>query len=230
MNHSSFGQFLEYSIPTDDIQASLSFYQALGFTELTVGDVRDYYYGVVTDGRIAIGLHAAHISEPALTFINPDVAAYAQDIDADDLVFAETGSDSFNEIGLHTPDGLLLVMLEARTFFGTSFDDLENPIIGPSTEISLGYDDTGFAINFWTAAGFTADDDDAAETTLLTPGLRLGLRDHLKPGQTTLRFCPEDMTETSALLEQRGLQLRRHGERQTLTAPEGTRLELINRD
>ncbi|MDH3977366.1 MAG: hypothetical protein OEU86_02535 [Gammaproteobacteria bacterium] len=230
MNHSSFGHFLEYSVPTDDIQASLSFYHALGFTELTVGDMRDYYYGVVTDGRIAIGLHAGHIKEPALTFINPDVAAYAQDIDADDLVFAETGSDNFNEIGLHTPDELLLVMMEARTFFVADFNDVESPVIGRSSEISLGYDDASFAISFWTAAGFTADDADEQQVSLLTPGLCLGLRDHLKPGATSLRFCPEDMDETCALLEQRGLNMRRHGERRTMTAPEGTQLELITRD
>ncbi|TDJ47077.1 MAG: hypothetical protein E2O52_03670 [Gammaproteobacteria bacterium] len=45
-------------MPTDDIQASLEFYQRLDFTELNVNDVRTHYYAVVTDGRIAVGLHA----------------------------------------------------------------------------------------------------------------------------------------------------------------------------
>ena len=72
---SGIGTFLELSVPTDDIQASLEFYQRLGFTELTVNDIRTHYYAVVTDGRIAIGLHAGGFDEPALSFVVEGAAA-----------------------------------------------------------------------------------------------------------------------------------------------------------
>ena len=66
MTATTFGKFLEFSVPTPDIQASLNFYCELGFCELSVRDVRDYHYGVVTDGRIAIGLHAGGLDQDSI--------------------------------------------------------------------------------------------------------------------------------------------------------------------
>ena len=46
------GRFLEFSVETPDIPASLEFYGKLGFSQAKVGDAWDHAYAVVTDGRI----------------------------------------------------------------------------------------------------------------------------------------------------------------------------------
>ena len=226
----TFGQFLEFSVPTDDIQASLNFYLELGFSELPVGDIRDYHYGVVTDGRIAIGLHAGGIDQPALSFIKSDVASYLRDINPDDdeLAFSRLGSETFNEIGVYTPDGHLLIMMEARTFSRADLSELPTPTIGHSVEISLGCQDTGKTTSFWTDAGFMAladTADDAIE--LLAPGLRLGLQTHLSPGQSALRFMSADLNQTLKVLAQRNLTVHQIGSNHRLTTPESTHLDLV---
>ncbi|MAF84811.1 MAG: hypothetical protein QGH93_00840 [Gammaproteobacteria bacterium] len=230
MTTTIFGQFLEFSVPTDDIQASLNFYLELGFSELSVGDIRDYHYGVVTDGRIAIGLHAGGIDEPALSFIKSDVASYLQCINPDDdeISFSRLGSEIFNEIGVHTPDGHLLIMMETRTFSRADLSELPAPVIGHSVEISLGCHDACETTNYWTDAGFMALSDTADDAIeLLTPGLRLGLQTHLSPGQSALRFMSADLSQTLTVLEQRNLAVRQIGPNHRLTAPEGTHLDLI---
>ena len=184
-----FGQFLEFSVPTDNIQDSLNFYRKLGFSELPVGDVRDYHYGVVTDGRIAIGLHAGGIDEPALTFVKNDVASSLRHVvpEEDTLSFTRLGTETFNEIGMHTPDGHMLIMVEARTFSQADLSALPAPVIGHSVEISLGCRDIDNAKNYWAGAGFTASHYPEEEMVeLLVPGLRLGLRTGLPPGKTAL--------------------------------------------
>lgn len=207
-----FGQFLEFSVPTHDIQESLNFYHELGFSELPVGDVRDYHYGVVTDGRIAIGLHAGGIDEPALTFVKNDVASSLRDVapDEDTLSFTRLGSETFNEIGLHTPDGHMLIMMEARTFSQADLSALPAPVTGHSVEISLGCRDLDNAMKYWAGAGFTAShypEDEMVE--LLVPGLRLGLRTDLPPGKTALRFAPNDLEQTLLSLERSNVPVQR---------------------
>jgi len=50
-----FGRFLEFSIATRDIRASVQFYEELGFRQLLTGDIWQHRYGVLTDGRLVIG-------------------------------------------------------------------------------------------------------------------------------------------------------------------------------
>jgi len=228
-----FGQFLEFSVPTPDIQESLNFYHKLGFSELPVGDIRDYHYGVITDGRITIGLHAGGIDEPALSFVKSDLAASLRRVAPDEevLSFSRLGSETFHEIGLHTPDGHLLIMMEARTFSRAHLSELPMPVTGHCVEISLGCRYIDNSANYWTDAGFTMNrplvdemPDDMIE--LLTPGLLLGLRTDLPSGRMALRFTPDDLNHTLALLDQQNVPVHRVGECHRLTAPEGTHLNL----
>ena len=68
------GRFLEISVHTPDIQASLGFYESLGFRQTSVSETWPYPYAVVTDGRLFLGLHGAHIRSPALTFVLPQLS------------------------------------------------------------------------------------------------------------------------------------------------------------
>jgi len=241
MTTTAFGRFFEFSVPTPDIQASLHFYGELGFAELPVGDIRDYHYGVVTDGRIAIGLHAGGIDEPALSFVHADVQSYLQHVAPrrEALVFSRLGSETFHEIGVRTPDGQLLVMMEARTFSHAQLSALPAPITGYACEISLGCRDLDDAENYWTDAGFvsTGDplDDASAATSrtfveLLAPGLRLGLRTDLAAGQMALRFVLNDLQPTLAALDRCNRPAQRSGNFHRVQAPEGTLLHLIVND
>ncbi len=241
MTTTAFGRFLEFSIPTADIQASLSFYRALGFAELPVGDIRNYHYGVVTDGRIAIGLHAAGLDEPALSFIHADVSSYLHRVapGGEELHFARLGSETFHEIGVRTPTGHLLIMMEARTFSHAQLSALPAPIIGHSSEISLGCRDLDEAVTYWADAGFIVTDDPAGDTAgatardfveVLAPELRLGLRTDLSPGRMGLRFSPHDLGTALATFDRGNIPVRRIGNIHRITAPEGTQLDLLVTD
>ena len=69
-----FGRFLELGIATPDIAASVQFYERLGFTQLLTGDAWPHRYGVLSDGRISLGLHERDMPSPSLCFVLPDLA------------------------------------------------------------------------------------------------------------------------------------------------------------
>ena len=71
------GRFLEVSIHTPDVPASLEFYESLGFVQAAVGDTWSHAYAVVTDGRLHVGLHGHEFDSPALTWVRPDLAGRA---------------------------------------------------------------------------------------------------------------------------------------------------------
>ncbi len=241
MTTTIFGQFLELSIPAHDIQESLNFYHVLGFSELPVGDIRNYHYGVVSDGRIAIGLHAGGIEEPALSFVKSDVAEFLAQITSDggELFFSRLGSEDFHEIGVRTPDGHLLVILEVRTFSQADLSELPLPIIGHCVEISLGCHDLDNATHYWTAAGFLANSLSAGPSAnpianhtieLLTPGLCLGLRTDLPSGRMALRFTPDNLEHVLEMLDRCNVPVRRMAEGYRVIAPEGTHLNLVQKN
>lgn len=232
MSGIAFGRFLELSLPTSDIRQSMDFYRRLGFSELPVGDIRRYHYGVVTDGRIAIGLHAGGIEEPALSFVHEDVAATVPPMMSaeDTLTFTRLGEEAFHEIGMRTPDDQLLIMMEARTFSRADLTSLPRPVIGHMTEISLGCRNQGPSIAFWTGAGMTTSQDmeenDDEPVELLAPGLRLGLHPDLKPGELRLNFRHDSPDEMLPALEKAGIPVRQSAGRHYLQSPEGVRFDL----
>ncbi len=230
-----FGQFLELSIPTDDIQESLNFYRKLGFSELSVNDIRTGHYGVVTDGRITIGLHGDGINEPALSFVKSDVASYLQHVrpDGEELSFSHLDTEHFHEIGVYTPDGHLLIIMEARTFSRANLSELPIPLTGRAVEISLGSHNISNAAIYWTDAGFLAngdaeDDTAAGKIELLAPGLQLGIYANLRAGQTALRFAPDDFTTTLDYFARTAIEVCRTNDGCYLTSPEGIRLYIVD--
>src|ERR1700754_1252964 len=69
------GRFHEISISTADIRASVEFYERLGFTQAPATDTWTHPYGVLTDGRLFIGLHQRRSPSPTLTFVLPGIAS-----------------------------------------------------------------------------------------------------------------------------------------------------------
>src|SRR6266850_6277601 len=112
------GKFLELSLATPDIQASLDFYTRLGFSQAQVGEAWPHPYAVVTDGRICLGLHQATIPAPSMTFVKPDLLRHLQMLEAlgVEFEFLRLGNDVFNELGWLDPSGQRVRLIEARTF------------------------------------------------------------------------------------------------------------------
>ena len=223
---SSLGQFLELSVPAPDLGASLDFYLRLGFSEVRVNDIRPRGYAAVTDGQIVIGLHASGLDEPALTFVRPDLARHARALvgAGTELKFTRLDADQFNEVGLRSPDGHLLLLLEAPTF-SVADEDYPAPLIGRCTEVTLGTVASDDTRDFFEMAGFLATEGDDEEAVLLAaPGLSLTLRTAARRGDIGLRFEPAG--EWREALDSRGIPGRPAGRDHLLTAPDGTRLLL----
>jgi hypothetical protein len=221
-------RFLELSLPTIDIQASLGFYRDLGFAELETGDIRDYAYAVISDGRIALGLHAGGLDAPALSFVQPNTATWARQLEVAGfkLAFQRLGSDAFHECAIISPGGSLAVLMEAPTFSGRG-DDAQ-PLTGPSSYLALHCADLGAGLRFWELAGLVADSEDAGElpcdsAELAAPGLRLKLV-RRRTGEVSLRF-PFPEPDWLERLSRFGLEPQRENDCLVLLAPEGTRLE-----
>ncbi len=226
---SALGHFLEFSVPAPDLGASLDFYLRLGLTEVRVNDIRPRSYAAVTDGQIVIGLHGTGLDEPALTFVRPDLARHARALmDAGtDLDFVRLDDDQFNEVGLRTPDGHLLILLEAPTFT-VADDDLPPPPIGRCTELTLASATVDDTRSFFELAGFLGTEGEDEDSVLVTaPGLSLALRPEGQRAGVTLRFEPAGAWRD--VLETRGIAGRPSGHDYVLMAPEGTRLLLVEK-
>jgi catechol 2,3-dioxygenase-like lactoylglutathione lyase family enzyme len=224
-------RFLELSLPTPDIAASVDFYRNLGFTELPTTDARRYPYVVFTDGRIALGLHAGVLSAPALSFVQRDVASWARQLEAAGLAVEDQrlGLDDFHEFTLAGPAGHRVVVMEAATFSQPQVDAAPAPLTGVSVHIELGCSDLLEGIEFWRFAGLEPGDEIDADTErleLAAPAVRLQLSRRGGP-RPRLCFRGGDAPAVTAAAERFGLPLTERDETWEITAPEGTVLELL---
>jgi hypothetical protein len=214
------GRFLELSTPAPDIRASLDFYLSLGFTAVTVNDIRPHHYAAVTDGRLVIGLHGGGFTEPALTFVQRDLARHVRDlVDAGvEPEFARIADDEFHEAGLRSPGGQLLVMVEAPTFSPGEMAGAPPPLVGTVAEVVLRATTAGSGLDYFLAAGFVPRGDDRLGSGALTLALEPGW-----PGAVpVLRLAAGLDGPRRRQLADRGLALSRRAQGDVLIAPEGT--------
>jgi catechol 2,3-dioxygenase-like lactoylglutathione lyase family enzyme len=232
------GRFLEFSLATPDIQASLDFYTRLGFSQAEVGEAWPHPYAVVTDGRICLGLHQQAMPAPSMTFVKPELLKHLEIFEKLGLEFEfrHLGNDVFNEVGWLDPGGHLIRLLEARTFspskrLGTDTSRcgyfLEFALPAPSLEASKAY---------WERFGFVGMDemeDRLPHISCTSDFVDLGLYEpgHLR--RPTLRFEVDDVGGTLARLAEVGISPSgeipsplRQVPAAVLTAPEGTPLLL----
>jgi catechol 2,3-dioxygenase-like lactoylglutathione lyase family enzyme len=150
------GRFLEFSIPTPDIGASLAFYERLGFSQAEVGEAWPHPYAVLTDGRLYLGLHQSNLSEAVLTFVRPDLRKSLPLIERQGVEFEyqHLGDDVFNEVAWRDPSGQLLRLVEARTFSPSKRLASAQSSCGYFREIALPAHDRETAKEFWERWGF----------------------------------------------------------------------------
>ena len=204
------GRFLEFSLPAPDIQASLHFYGKLGFSEAQVGETWPHPYGVVTDGRICLGLHQQGVSEPTLTFVKPGLLKHLENLEARALEFEyrRLGNDVFNEVAWKAPDGQLLRLIEARTFSPSKRSSTELSQCGYFVEIALPTADFETGKSYWENLGFVGMDeldDRLPHVTCTSDFIDIGLYEPGSLRRSALRFEVEDVGATLAALAALGI-------------------------
>lgn len=235
---STIGRFLEFSVRTTDILASLHFYKTLGFVELEIGEVWTHKYAVVSDGELNIGLHDREFDAPALTFVQQDLAKRARSM-ADhgfEFSFLQLGEESFNQLGFADRDGHMVTMLEARTFHAS--EEAENDsLCGSWFELTLPVRDALRAAQFWAPIAPTLLELREEPTTHMrfeADGVPLGLSESIALQSPSLCFKCSDRHGLMGILEQNGMDVEKfpgfEGAFVAIKAPEGTVLYAFEED
>ncbi|HEX6927841.1 MAG TPA: hypothetical protein VF267_01230 [Gammaproteobacteria bacterium] len=235
------GDFLEISVHSPDVLESVRFYEKLGFTQIPVNDAWTHPYGVVTDGRSFIGIHAFEFPGPSLTFVAPDLRRRVETLEAAGACFEflKLGDDEFHELGFYAPDGQMVTLLEARTFSPPNPADLHESLAGFFAEYRLPVEDREAALAQWLRFGLIESEPvDALHDTASAccTGLNIGLTESRRLRQPALIFHARGLGERLHVMESRGvLAMQRYEDRNTgvlqaarLEAPEGTPLLLID--
>jgi catechol 2,3-dioxygenase-like lactoylglutathione lyase family enzyme len=233
------GKFHEISVETPDIGESVAFYERLGFTQVGTTDTWQHPYGVLTDGRLFLGLHQFKFPSPTITYVHADVAGHAHVIEKQgvELAWKRVSEDAFNEVGFFDPSGQPVRVQEAPTHFAADREPGESSLCGDFAEFSLPGEFEPMRA-FWEPLGFVA----LGETE--TPYIRMSMTsDHIdlavhRPrtlDAPMLVFAAADMGERIERLRSLGLEFSedlprgldpRHSA--LISAPEGTALLLVN--
>ncbi|HEY6455291.1 MAG TPA: hypothetical protein VIY90_08440 [Steroidobacteraceae bacterium] len=232
------GRFHELSIATADIRASIDFYERLGFWQAPTGDAWPHPYGVVTDGRVVLGLHEA-VDFSALTFIHPDLAAMADRLGTAGVTLSlrHTDPEVFNRIEFSDPAGQKIRVLAARTFSPALPASEQGSACGYFGHYSMPARDPDALAAFWEPLGFVAmppQADPYAHRSLTSDGIDLALHaPHLLPAPA-LVFCEEAMPLKISRVRKLGVACESALPRPlaspdaaVLAAPEGTLLLLL---
>ena len=155
------GNFHEISLETSDIRASVEFYEQLGFCQATTTDTWTHPYGVLTDGRLFLGLHQRRFTSPMVTFVHPGVAGLVPAFEARGIALStcRVEPEVFNEIGFRDPFGQAIAVLEARTYSPVASSPLKMSLCGYFDELSMPATNFEQAKEFWEPLGFVATDE-----------------------------------------------------------------------
>ena len=204
------GRFLEFSLATPDIQASLDFYLGLGFSAAEVGDAWSHPYAVVTDGRICLGLHQQAMLAPSLTFVKPDLLKHLDGLERKgiEFEFRRLGNDTFNEVGWFDPSGQLVRLIEARTFSPSKRLAKDTSRCGYFLEIAVPTPDRELAKTYWEEFGFVGMDeseDRLPHISCTSDFIDVGLYHPADLRRATLRFEVDNVGSTLAHLADKGI-------------------------
>jgi hypothetical protein len=204
------GTFHEFSIAAPDVRAAVEHYERLGFAQATTSDTFTHPYGVLSDGRLYIGIHQRSGPSPTLTFVRPGVAASLGAFAAAgiELTRCAVGEEVFNEIAFTDPFGHAVAVLEARTY--SPLARSAGSLCGDFAEVSLPAEDFAAAQAFWEPLGFVAAEQ--AQTpyshlTLTSDHLDLAFHRPELCRTAMLVFRDPDMRARIARLSERGVPL-----------------------
>ena len=234
------GKFHEISIETGDIANSVAYYERLGFSQCGTTDTWPHPYGVMTDGRLYIGLHQFKFPSPTITYVHPGVAEHAPVIErlGIDIAWKRVSDEAFNEFGFLDPSGQTVRVQEAPTHFASELGRGETSLCGDFAEYSLPFAEFEPMRAFWEPLGFVAlGETDAPYVRMSMTSDHIDLAVH-RPrtlDQPMLVFAAPDMGERIERLRSLGVAMSDDLPRgldprsaALLRAPEGTALLLIN--
>ena len=168
------GQFLEFSLAADSLADAFEFCCSLGFQPVTVGDQLKDPYVALSDGGVAIGLHARAQSGPRLTFVRPRLRDYVRGLRriGVELEHAALADDEFNHVVFSDPNGQQVALLEARTFTPGEWNRQNVRACGEFLEYSVPTHSIERSRAFWETFGLTP----VASGNVPHPWLRLAGR------------------------------------------------------
>jgi len=136
----------------------VEFYERLGLTQATTTDTFAHPYGVLSDGRLCLGVHERAGPSPVLTFVHPGIARHLGAFAAAgiELTTCRIGEEVFNEVGFADPFGHAVAVLEARTYSPVARALSETSLCGDFALVSLPAADFAAAQAFWEPLGFVA--------------------------------------------------------------------------
>jgi catechol 2,3-dioxygenase-like lactoylglutathione lyase family enzyme len=232
------GKFHEISVETADISESFAFYERLGFSQAGTTDTWPHPYGVMTDGRLFVGLHQFKFPSPVITYVHAGVAQHAHVIEKQgvELAWKRVGDESFNEFGFLDPSGQPVRVQEAPTHFSSNAEHGETSLCGDFAEYSIAGADFAAMRQFWEPLGFVAlseSEEPYVRMSMTSDHLDLGVHRPRTLDQAMLVFASPDMGERIERLKGLGIEPaedlpRGLDPRQSalLRAPEGTALLL----
>jgi catechol 2,3-dioxygenase-like lactoylglutathione lyase family enzyme len=230
--------FLEFAVPAPAIQASLAFYESLGFVQAVVGETWDHDYAVIADARLLLGLHGERIDEITPTFVHTGLLDWHRWLEMQGLrpERAQLDAESFNRIELRDADGGAVLLVEARTYSPPPVDPVASRL-GFFAEYTLPTRNLAAAGRFWETLGLIEawrGESPHAWVRYTGSGISLGVHENtaVAPG---LMFCEADMPARIEALRALGHVIRAPGRRPPvphclglLAAPEGTLLYLCD--
>jgi len=234
-----FGRFLELAIATADIAASVQFYERLGFAQVPTNDAWSHRYGVLTDGRIHIGLHEREMPSPSICFVLPELVQARARLSAAHFEpeFARLGENELHQLRLRDPAGFAILLLEARTYSPAAPPPRGESICGYFSQLSMPEIDFGSAREFWERAGFVAleeVDEPYPHMPLTSDRLDLAFHTPRLSDAPLLVFDCGDWKQQRARLDAAGITLSQELPRGQdrlrcglIEAPEGTLLWMI---
>ncbi len=174
-----------------------------------------------------------------MTFVKPQLLRHLESLEALGLEFEfrRLGNDVFNEIGWFDPSGLLVRLIEARTFSPSKRLATETSRCGYFLEIALPVPDLDAAKAYWERFGFVGIDetqDRLPHISCTSDYIDLGLYDPAHLRRPALRFESDDVGGTLARLAEVGVTPSgeippplRQLPAAVLVAPEGTQILLF---
>jgi catechol 2,3-dioxygenase-like lactoylglutathione lyase family enzyme len=205
------GTFHELSIAVDDVRTAVEFYERLGFTQASTADTFAHPYGVLTDGRLFVGVHQRSGPSPVLTFVRPGIAASlaAFATAGIELTRCQTGEEVFNQIAFQDPFGHAVAVLEARTYSPVGRPLTDTSLCGDFAELSLPAGDFAAAQAFWEPLGFVAAEESQPypHLSLTSDHLDLAFHPPALSGRPLLVFRDAGMSARIAHLRELGVAL-----------------------
>lgn len=245
------GRFLEFSVSAEPLAAAVEAYASLGFRSVPVGDIVPGAYAVVSDGAVFIGLHDVELDGLTTVFVRPGLKEHVRalrrcGVEFESLALAD---DEFHQARFRDPGGMLISLVEARTFSARAVTgDTVSPC-GEFVELSIATHSIRESRAFWSALGFEEDErgrrDDHLESgardielsepsRLSAHGLTIGLHETSR-FRTALTFSASNLRGRVEYLRAKGFKLRDgtpltddRGTSATLLAPGNVEIYLVD--